>query len=113
MIRYLEPLYTTTKTEKLVKKIRRAFSSGAGMTGIYLITIASNEKDVFDVFSVMLLKQRGFRHRDYDVIGIAESEEAAFSLVARIHDDYFRAFGSYDGIRQELLRRLHEQEKET
>lgn len=110
MIRYLNPLYTTDKTAGKCEKIQRKMRMGAGLIGLYLITLSESESDVFDIYNVVLFKQRYFRHRNYDVIGVAESEEAAFDLVRRIHDDYFNVFGTYIGIKAELRSRLDEQE---
>ena len=111
MIRYLKPLYVTDKTTDKVKKLKNGIRTGTGMVGMYLITIAANENDVFDILPVMLFKQRSFRHRDIDVIGLAEDELAAYMLVKRIHEDYFAVYGTYTGIRAELTKRLSEQEK--
>ncbi|MBO4902510.1 MAG: hypothetical protein J5518_06935 [Lachnospiraceae bacterium] len=113
MIRYLEPLFTTEKTDGKVEKVKRSFQNGAGLINLYLITIASNEADVFDIIPVPLLKQRAFRHRDYDVIGLAEDQTAAFGLVQRIHEEYYKAFHSYTGIRAWLLEKLAEQEQKA
>ncbi len=111
MIRYLDPLYTTEKTAGKTDVVKRSFRYGSGAVGLYLITIASNEQDVFDIFPIPLLKQRAFRHRDHDVIGIAESKEAAFALVARIYGDYAHTYSTCAGIRSKLLDLLCEQEK--
>ncbi len=111
MIRYLEPLYVTEKSSGRVNEMKKKIRSGAGMIGLYLITLSSNEKDVFDIFSVAMMKQRSFRHRDLDVIGVAEDQEAAFLLVQRIHEEYYAVYHSYSGIRDELSARLAEQEK--
>lgn len=110
MIRYLDPLYTTDKTADKCEKVKNKIKIGAGFFGLFLITLSETEADVFDIYNVVLFKQRYFRHRDYDVIGIAESEEAAFDLVRRIHDDYFKVFGTYLGIKAELKSRLDMQE---
>ena len=113
MIRYLNPLYTTDQTKEKTDVLKRSFRTGTGAVGLYLITIASNSQDVFDIIPIPLLKQRSFRHRDFDVIGLAESKEAAFLLVQRIYEDYYRVFSSYEGIRAELEARLEEQENQT
>ena len=113
MIRYLKPLFTTEKTADKTDVLKRSFREGAGAFGYFLITIASNEQDVFDIIPIPLLKQRSFRHRDYDVIGLAESKEAAYTLVANIFAQYHAQYSSYDGIRKKLCEMLCEQENET
>ena len=74
---------------------------------------ASNQKDVYDILPITLFKQRAFRHRDYDVIGIAEDQNAAFLLVQRIHEEYFAVSDTYSGIRAAFEKRFGEQEKKT
>lgn len=113
MIRYLDPMYTTEKTADKVTKVRSKIKIGAGMLGLYIISLSETESDVFDIYNVALFKQRYFRHRDYDIVGIAENEEAAYELVRRIHDDYFKAFGTYIGIKAELRARLDMQENKN
>lgn len=111
MIRYLDPLYTTDKTAGKIDTVKRSFRLGSGAFGLYIITIASNTQDVFDIIPIPLFKQRALRHRDYDVIGVAESKEAAFLLVQRIYEEYYRVYNTYSGIRSELTDRLAGQER--
>lgn len=99
MIRYLDPLFTTEQTTKKVGKFKFNVKYGIGMVGLYIITLSSNEKDVFDIYPVPLFKQRSFRKRDFDIVGFAESREAAFTLVQEIYEDYYRANRTYLGIR--------------
>ena len=40
------------------------------------------------------------------VITLAESEEAAYELVCRIYMEYYKKFGTYSGLKSELVKRL-------
>ncbi len=111
MIRYLDPLFTTAKTEAKVEKVKEKIRTGAGMIGICLITIASNQKDVFDIIPAPMMKQPSFRKRDLYVVGIAQDKDAAFELVGRIYQEYHQVYSTYTGIRDALLEQFAEQEK--
>ena len=113
MIRYLDPLFTTKKTENRVEEIRRKIRTGAGMTGICLITVATTGKDVLDILPAPMMKQPSFRKRDLDVVGIAEDKDAAFELVGRIFAEYQKTFSTYTGLREALLAQFAGQEREN
>ena len=113
MIRYLDPLFTTEKTESEVEKVKHKIRTGAGMIGIFLVTIASNGKDVFDIIPAPMMKQPSFRKRDLYVVGIAQDQEAAFELVGRIFAEYHQAYSTYTGIRDALLAQFAVQEREN
>ena len=113
MIRYLKPLYLTDQTSDKVQTVKDALRTGSGLFGLFIITIAAGEKDVFDILPIALFKQRAFRHRDYDVIGIAQDQEAAFLLVQKIYEEYFATYSTYSGIREAFLKRFGEQEKKS
>ena len=99
MIRYLDSLYLTEAASAKVDKFKRNVRLGIGMVGLYVITVSSGEQDVFDIYPVTLFKQRSFRKRNYDVVGFAESEEAAFKLVQNIYEEYVLKNHTYSGMR--------------
>ncbi len=99
MIRYLDSLYLTEAATTRASKFKTNVHLGIGMVGLYVITISSGEKDVFDIYSVTLFKQRSFRKRNFDIIGFAENEEAAFKLVQSIYEEYYLRNRTYSGMR--------------
>lgn len=113
MIRFLKPLYTTEKMSEKTEEVCDGLENGALLFGTFVITLSETEADVFDIYNGLLFKQPAFRNRDYDVIGLAESEEAAYELVSRIYSDFNKAFGTYNGIKSELINRLSMQETEN
>ncbi len=72
------------------------------MVQVHLITLAQNEADVFDIYPAALFKQYDFRRRDYVVVGIAESKEAAMQLVRQMIEDCAERSGSYEQLRAQF-----------
>ena len=64
--------------------------------GIWFITIASNEKNLLDIFHSIHYMQPMFEHLNPDIVGIAESEDAAKDLLIRITEDIYRETGGFD-----------------
>ena len=106
MIRYCENLYLTDYTRKKLSEIRIRLFTGAGMTGICFILLSENGEDVFDIVPAFMFKQRSYRRLDHIIIGIAESEEAAFDLVKDIIEEHYRVTGTYMGLRRDIEERI-------
>ena len=64
--------------------------------GIWLITIASNEQNLLDMFQSIYYMQPMFAHLNPDIVGIAESEDAAKELLIRMTEDMYRETGNFD-----------------
>lgn len=78
------------------------------MVGIYFITLASNEENLFDIFHAAHLKQPAFARQKLYVVGIAAGYEEALELVQRMAEDIYRATG---GFRVREYFRAADQEK--
>ena len=65
------------------------------MVSIYFITLASNRKNLFDIFHAAHLKQPAFYKQDLYVVGIASGYEEALELVQRMIDDIYRKTGGF------------------
>ena len=83
-MQWAEHLYLTDKTAKKKDKIIRKANRGIGMLSIYLITLASNPQNLFDIFHAAHLKQSAFYRQDLFVVGIASGYEEALELVQEI-----------------------------
>ncbi|MCR5109169.1 MAG: hypothetical protein K6B28_13525 [Lachnospiraceae bacterium] len=106
MIRFCKKLFLTEKTERDLEKIRQKLYTGAGMTGIIFIELASNKKDVFDLIPAAMFKQKSFRSRDHFIIGIAENRRKCNDLVKDIVLEHFEATGSYENLRKDIEDRI-------
>ncbi len=65
------------------------------MVSIYLIALASNPENLFDIFHAAHLKERGFYRRDLFIVGIASGYEEALEMVRRMIEDIYRETGSF------------------
>ena len=106
MIRYCENLYLTEYTRKKLSEIRIRLFTGVGMTGICFILLSENGEDVFDIVPAFMFKQKSYRRLDHIIIGIAESEKAAFGLVKDIIEEHYRVTGTYMGLRRDIEQRI-------
>ena len=68
-------LYVGPEAAKKQSKIIWKLKCGAGMLNIYLVTLASNGKDLFDILPSHLLKQKALRRNLPPIIGIAVGYE--------------------------------------
>lgn len=95
-MRWAVNLYTTEKTKKKLPYIQHKLKGSVLQSGIWLITIASNEQNLLDIFHSIHYMQLMFAKLNPDIVGIAESEEAAHELVVKMTEDIYRETGSFD-----------------
>ena len=89
-------LYTTEKTKKVLPRIVQKIRRGKLQQGIWLITVASNEQNLLDIFQSVYYIQPMFARLNPDIVGIAESEDAAKVLLQKITEDMYRETGGFD-----------------
>ena len=99
MIKYYKDLYLTDTTEKNLSKIKRKLKLGAGMAGLFVITLSDTPGDMFNIMHASMFKIRRIRHLDHLVIGLAESRRKAYEIVGRIVMAHHERTGGYEGIR--------------
>lgn len=95
-MRFAINLYTTEKTKKALARIIHKTKRRKLQPGIWLITIASNEKNLLDIFHSIHYMQPMFEKLNPDIVGIAESEDAAKELLIRMTEDIYRETGCLD-----------------
>lgn len=89
-------LYTTEKTKKVLPRIVQKIRRGKLQPGIWLITVASNEQNLLDIFQSVYYIQPMFARLNPDIVGVAESEDAAKVLLQKITEDMYRETGGFD-----------------
>ncbi len=62
--------------------------------GVYVITLASNGKDLLDVLPAFMLYRN--HTRDREILGIAVTKEEAFEVCGQIIADVHSKTGAYD-----------------
>ncbi|MBQ8856683.1 MAG: hypothetical protein IJ024_00915 [Lachnospiraceae bacterium] len=95
-MRWAVNLYTTEKTKKMLPRIMHKVGKGKLQPGIWLITIASNEQNLLDIFHSIYYVQPMFARLNPDIVGIAESEDTAKELLIKITEDMYRETGHFD-----------------
>ena len=95
-MRFAVNLYTTEKTKKMLPRIMRKIRSRKLQPGIWILTISSNRQNLLDIFHSIHYMQPMFEHLNPDIVGIAESEDAAKNLLIRITEDIYRETGGFD-----------------
>ena len=95
-MRWAVNLYTTEKTKKMLPRIMHKIRTRRLQPGIWLITIASNEQNLLDMFQSIYYMQPMFAHLNPDIVGIAQDEEAARELVLEIIKDVYEKQGNFD-----------------
>lgn len=95
-MRFAINLYTTEKTKKTLTRIMHRTKKRRLQPGIWLIAIASNEKNLLDIFHSIHYMQPMFESLNPDIVGVAESEDAAKELLIQITEDVYRETGSFD-----------------
>ena len=94
-MRFYERLYFGDKAKKnrfsILQAVREEKTSG-----YYVLTPASNEKNLLDMYSASALKQPYYNQQDLLIVGVAADYEDAAMLVGRIVGDIYKKTGTYD-----------------
>ena len=92
-MKWYPDLYVGTNAKKKQKKIIRKLKTNAGMLDVYLITVAANGEDIFDIISSAYLQQKAIRRNLPMIVGIACGYEEAAELAAGIVEEVYRETG--------------------
>lgn len=95
-MRWAINLYTTEKTKRALPRIKHKLRTRRPQPGIYLITIASNEKNLLDLFQAVFYIQPMLQKLNPDIVGVAENEDAAKDMIVKITEDVYKAQGNFD-----------------
>lgn len=87
MLKWYNNLYVGNNAEKSLQKAIDKLNHQRLVTGIYLITLASGEKNQLDIFSAVQLKQPALYDRCPMIVGIANGYEEALLLVVKILEE--------------------------
>ena len=95
-MRWAVNLYTTEKTKKQLPRIIHKLKIRKMQPGIWLITLASNEKNLLDLFHAVYYVQPMLQKMNPDIVGIAENQDDAKELIVKITEDVYRKQGNFD-----------------
>lgn len=105
-MRWYERLYLGEKAKKhrfsILQAVRKEKSSG-----YYILTPASNPKNLLDIYSAHTLNQSYYKEQDLLIIGVAADYEDAAVLAGKIIGDVYKKTGGYDvtGFLNEEIRK--------
>ena len=95
MIRWHDNFYVSEAAEKKKNKIISSIKSHKLQFGAYVITLAANGRDVFDLLPAYMLSSDGYHGRDIEILGIAEGKSDAIELAAHMIEDVYNKSGEY------------------
>lgn len=107
-MKYYKHLYLSEGLEKKKDKIIQKIEAGKILPGIFLVTLAPDEKNQLEIHRYILLLQPVFHREELFVVGISKDYEGALELVEEITQEVYNKTKSVD-IRSYILDR--EQEK--
>lgn len=94
-MQWAEHLYLSEKTAAKKDRIIKKANRGIGMVSIYLIALASNPENLFDIFHAAHLKQPAFYRKNPYIVGIAAGYDEALELVQQMVEDIYRETGGF------------------
>ncbi len=96
MITWKSGLYVSETAMEDRKKILGKIRRHELQFGVFVIALAYNGKDIFDVIPSYMLSADGYKGKDIEILGIAVGKDEALSLAARMITDVYKETGGYD-----------------
>ena len=109
-MKWYRDLYLGEGIKKSPKQLIQKVETNAGLGNMYLVTIAANGRDLFDIFSTNLLFQPVLHGHCPLIVGMAKSHEDAVSIAVQITMEAYQQYGDFD-IYRYLESRLDESEE--
>lgn len=94
-MKWYKNLYVGESISHKTKRVKWKIIHNAGQVDIYVITLASNPKNLLDLIPSWELMQKYYPKKDKYVIGLAGSYEEAIELAARIICEVYEATGTF------------------
>lgn len=88
-ILWYQNLYVGEKAKKNQHKIQWKLQHCAGMIGVYVLTMPSNEQNSLDIIRAAYLKQSVYKKRELKIVGIAASYHEALQVLETIAKEVY------------------------
>lgn len=95
MLKWYKNLYVGSSIEEKKDKIIWNVNHKVGMLSTYVVAIATNEKNLIDIFSSNLLLQKGFRKSCPLILGIAGDYDEAVRITIQMIDEIYQETGGF------------------
>ncbi len=89
-------LYLGKSVRHRQRKVKWKIMHRAGQLRVYVITFASNEKNLLDIIPSWELMQKHYPKQGLSVIGLAGNYDEALELAGHIIHDVYHATGGFD-----------------
>lgn len=89
-------LYLGSSVRHRKRTIKWKIMHHAGQLRVYVITLASNERNLLDIIPSWELMQKHYPKRGLYAVGLAGSYNEALELAGQIINEVYRATGSFD-----------------
>lgn len=90
---WYDKLYTGQNAGLIYDKIHKSVEDEHYIPGVYLITLAYNEKEQLDIYDSIQLYQPALKKRLQPIVGIASGNEEALKVFQVIADDVLKKTG--------------------
>ena len=94
-MRWYDDLYAGESIRHKIAKIKWKIRHNAGQIEIYVITLASNPKNLLDIIPAYELMQKAYPKRDMYVVGLAGGYDEALEVVTQIIDEVYQQTGGF------------------
>ena len=95
-MKWYDDLYVGEGIIHKTNKIKWKILHNAGQIRIYVITLASNDKNLLDIIPSQELMQKGYPKKDLYVVGLAKGYDEAVEVAASIIDEVYRQTGAFE-----------------
>ena len=107
MLKWYKKLYIGDNAKKKAPSVIKKVNQGKLQYDIYLITLASNEKNLLEIIQANQLLQKTLRNLCPMIVGLAAGYAEALEIVERIVEETYQKQGDTD-VRRYLNERLAE-----
>lgn len=94
-MRWYDDLYVGESIIHKKSKIKWKILHNAGQINIYVITLASNPKNLLDIIPSQELLQKAYPKKDLYVVGLAKGYDEALEVAASIVDEVYQKTGGF------------------
>lgn len=108
MLKWYKKLYIGDNSKKKAPAVIKKVNQGKLQFDIYLITLASNEKNLLEIIQANQLTQKTLRKLCPMIVGLAAGYTEALEVVEKIIEETYQKQGNTD-VRRYLEERLTEE----
>lgn len=109
-MKWYQKLYIGKKIKKDREQIIKNVETGVGMPDVFLITLAANERDLFDIFLADFLFQPVLHGHCPMIVGVARGWHEAVDIATGIALEAYRENGDFN-VRRFLQNRIPDGEE--